>query len=406
MKRKKTVGEIFRDEFKAEETTPPENVWSKIELSLEKRRKKRFAIPFWYRAAAIAAIFAIIMGIILSPDPELQNSENSEVSDAGLRPEWQNSSVENFNKINKDSSIIHQSLVLQGNKSSVSVIKEAESNHIQERTKPELISHLNVEQGPVIDSSSADFLHSPKKGLDFENEKFDNLGIVNHEQIPEQDSKREGKFLDRLVVSTIAGIIYSDNLKKGSFIDRDLSSFSNRGVVSFSYGIKLSYGLTERLNMRTGFSSINLGYRTDDVGVYSALSADAVDKIAMVPEDSFTGNLHQDIGLFEIPVEFSYALVDKRIRLNLIAGASGLFLNSNSLSLIGATSTLNLGAANNLNSVSISGNLGLGLDYSIQKNLHLTLEPIFKYQFNTFKSTSPGIAPYMMGLHTGLNYRF
>lgn len=405
MKRKKTVGEIFRDEFRAVETTPPDDVWSKIELSLEKKRKKRFAIPFWYRATGIAAVFAIIIGIILSPNSELQNIDNSEISDSGRKPELPDTTFESFERIMKESSVLLQSLVLQSQEFSASVIKKVEINHFQERPRLELVNILNGEQGPVLGSSSLVFLHSLKEDLDLDKEKLRALESISHEE-PAADSKKEEKFLDRFSVSTTAGIVYSDNLATGSFLDRDLASYSDHGEVSFSYGIKLSYELTERLNMRTGLNSVTLGYQTDDVAVSSAISAEAVDVEPLGLEYSFIGNLHQNIGLFEVPIEFSYALVDERIRLNLIAGASGLFLDSNSLSLNGAESSIRLGAANNLNTVSVSGNLGFGLDYRIHDNLRLTLEPIFKYQFNTFKSTSSGIAPYMIGMHSGLIYRF
>ena len=407
MKVKKKIGDIFRDELKAVEITPPDDVWNNIELSLERNRKKRFAIPFWYKAAGIAAVFAVIVGVLLSPNSELESSIDSKVSDVGVERRLREHSFQRFNEIMEESSTLLQDLVLQSQELAASLNQESKSGILHRAgPKSELQNASRMNPNPIVYSSAFSFPLSIQKSSDPVDEKEGGLVALDEEVTAPDSKEEEENLINRLAISTTAGIVYSDNLGKGNFLDRDLSTYSGQGETSVSYGIKLSYELANRISIRTGFNSLNLGYRTDDVDISSVIAADAVDAGGIDYNYLYTGDLHQNLGFFEIPVELSYALVDKRLRLNLIGGVSTLLLDTNSLSLNGPDSNINLGAANNLNNISISGNFGLGVDYSLQNNLHLTLEPILKYQFNTFRNPSSGIAPYMIGFYSGLTFKF
>lgn len=102
----------------------------------------------------------------------------------------------------------------------------------------------------------------------------------------------------------------------------------------------------------------------------------------------------------------SYALIDKKFGLNVIAGMSTLFLNENEVSLSSNSMNMILGEANNLNSIHFSTNFGIGMKYKILKALEYNLEPTFKYQLNTFSSGSGNFKPYLFGVYTGLSYKF
>ncbi|MBT8252509.1 MAG: hypothetical protein KJN68_00940, partial [Bacteroidia bacterium] len=65
-----------------------------------------------------------------------------------------------------------------------------------------------------------------------------------------------------------------------------------------------------------------------------------------------------------------------------------------------------LGEASNINSTSFSANLGMGMKYKVSKRINLNLEPVFKYQLNTFKDTSGNFKPYTIGVYTGFSFKF
>ena len=65
-----------------------------------------------------------------------------------------------------------------------------------------------------------------------------------------------------------------------------------------------------------------------------------------------------------------------------------------------------IGEATNINNISYSLNFGLGFDFPLTKKMSFNIDPKFKYQINTFKDTSGNFRPYIIGLYTGINYKF
>ena len=124
--------------------------------------------------------------------------------------------------------------------------------------------------------------------------------------------------------------------------------------------------------------------------------------------DAFASNtsINQDMGYIEVPLEIQYALTNKKLGVNLIGGFSSLFLSNNEIFSETAGSRTLLGEASNINKVSYSANFGIGLNYKFSKKIDLNLEPMFKYQINTFNNTSGDFKPYFIGVYTGFAIKF
>lgn len=264
------------------------------------------------------------------------------------------------------------------------------------------------------------------------------------------EKKEEGKNADekekekrsKWVVSTNAAPVYFNSLGEGSSLEEQFASNSKSYNNSLSYGVGLEYALNERLSVKSGVNRIELSYATNDVyykaqlnpavavndnilkrvnyqniELYSksgaptpeeqnelALQAFSTDvENVLLSEDS--GRLEQVLGYYEVPVELSYKLINKKISVNVIGGVSTFFLNDNNLTLYTEDSYMNIGKANNLNDVSFSGNFGLGVNYSFWKSFDANFQPMLKYQFDTF-STNNNFQPYFIGLYTGISYKF
>ena len=243
----------------------------------------------------------------------------------------------------------------------------------------------------------------------------------------------ENKLNNRWSIATNAAPVYFNTLGgQGSSIDPQFNNNSKSGEVNMSYGISASYAVNKKLSVRSGINKVNLGYNTNDVVVFqsaglrssssalqnvnsSSNSADAVSLIstetldASAPESIISSNasINQALGYIEIPLEIQYTLSDKKFGVNLIGGFSSLFLNNNEIfsEEENGTRTL-LGEASNINKMSYSANFGLGLNYKVSKRFDLNLEPIFKYQFNTFNNTSGNFTPFFIGVYTGFAIKF
>jgi len=91
---------------------------------------------------------------------------------------------------------------------------------------------------------------------------------------------------------------------------------------------------------------------------------------------------------------------------NLIGGFSSLFLLNNSISLTAGDETTQMGEANNVNSINFSTNIGLGIDYDFTPKIKLNIEPLFKYQLNTFSEVDGSFNPFSIGIYSGLTFKF
>ena len=118
------------------------------------------------------------------------------------------------------------------------------------------------------------------------------------------------------------------------------------------------------------------------------------------------GTMVQEFGYLEVPIEFNYALIDRTFGVHLISGISSMFLVDNSVSLQSETGTTEVGEANNLNDVNFSANFGLGVQYQVSDKIRLQVEPLLKYQLNTFSNTAGSFRPYSVGIYSGIRYKF
>ncbi len=233
--------------------------------------------------------------------------------------------------------------------------------------------------------------------------------------------------LNRWQVNPNIAPIYFSSVSDGSPLDSRFSGTNKTYKPSVSYGIGIQYAMNEKLALRTGIHNVSLEYDMNDIVFFQTPNARQLENVtpslqgSLVEIDAprtqvsaafgrsdnkFQGTLTQKTGYIEVPVELSYNLIDRRFGVRLIGGFSTMFLNQNEVSLISNGVTMNIGEANNLNRMHFSTNLGFGVEYDIWKSLQFNLDPMFKYQLNTFSNDAGDFKPYYFGLYTGLSYRF
>ncbi|WP_435135474.1 outer membrane beta-barrel protein [Formosa sp. A9] len=227
--------------------------------------------------------------------------------------------------------------------------------------------------------------------------------------------------------------VYYNAAGTGSHLDDQFVNNSKTGEINTSYGLSVGYAVTQKLKIRSGINSVKLSFNTNDVVVYepsaSAFAATPQlkhvktpkqpDNLAMVSANNLSGInnnsflnestnavINQNINYFEVPLELEYNIINKRIGLHVIGGVSTFFLNDNTVYSESNSNRSYLGEATNLNDVSFSTNLGIGVDYSFAKRFNINLEPTVKYQFNAYNQTSGSVRPYIIGVYTGFSYKF
>jgi len=144
---------------------------------------------------------------------------------------------------------------------------------------------------------------------------------------------------------------------------------------------------------------------TDNSPLDSGLPTGMGENNSLTSVVSTPGEINQQFGYIEVPIELEYALIDKNFGLTIIGGGSSLFLDNNRVQLVSGEVKTDLGKATNINSTSFSTNIGLGMDYKLTDKFSINVEPIFKYQINTFDKVN-NVQPVNFGVYSGLSFKF
>lgn len=251
--------------------------------------------------------------------------------------------------------------------------------------------------------------------------------IVNNEDINEEEKET----INRWQIYPNIAPVYFNSLGKGSSLDDQFINNPKTGELNTSYGVNVGYSINEKITLKTGFNALALSYDTDNVILYqnigarqfsssafrnievedsgiTMISASNVNALQVnsILGDNSKAAISQRLDYFEIPLEVDYKLINKKVGVNLTGGFSTFFLRNNEVVSEFDGYNTYFGEATNINDISYSLNFGLGFNFPLSKRMNFNVDPKFKYQINTFKNTSGNFRPYIVGLYTGLNYKF
>ncbi|QHI37397.1 hypothetical protein IMCC3317_27760 [Kordia antarctica] len=263
------------------------------------------------------------------------------------------------------------------------------------------------------------------------------LDVINDLHDLEKESEVAEVKRKKWTISPNASPIYYNSLSNGSPIDETFADNTKAGDVNLSYGVNVGYDVSKRLTIRSGIHKVDYSYSTQDIALVPSINGNDLTTIAFrtngasfdlkdrqapstivysqyqlptsessIFEKQIEGNLNQRMSYIEVPVELKYAVLDKKLGINVIGGVSTLLLTENSIILDSPEIVAEIGEATNINDVSFSTNIGIGIDYKISEQLEFNLEPMLKYQLNTFSGNTGNFKPYSVGVYTGVSFRF
>jgi len=347
------------------------------------------------------------------------------INDKGLEKNTNNAVVENANNTgNQNNKTIDGIVDKTQINSGLDELKKADKTQntdIASSTSPKKVT-------TTINNNTASDVTKDVDPINTDGLSITEVIAASNENNLEKENKEK---IDRWKVTPVIAAIYFNTLGSGSSIDTEFANNSKSGDINMSYGISASYAINDKINVRVGVNNVKLGYNTHDVFYNSssisikpvATKGIEIDKnpavlasvtiagmsFSQVPEplsNQFNASINQELGFLEIPLEIQYKIINTKLGVNLIGGFSALFLNNNEIfSTLEGNSTL-VGKATNINNLSYSANLGLGLNYKVSNKINLNLEPVFKYQLNTFNNTSGNFKPYFIGVYTGFSFKF
>ena len=461
MKNKKNIDRLFQERFKDFETEPDVQTWANIQAGLSEKKKERKIIPLWMKYTGIAA--ALVLGFFAINTTFKSNTKiddtividvksitpSTKRTDSNSVPKKEH---ENTNLLKHNSELATTNDQKTKNDENKTTTEKATKNFFGKTSNQETATIYNSKNNPSLEikNSNNETLNSENIG-NHKNENVlvnekDNLAIakpetkkaiVNQNAEPnELEAILKQNETKKNIVATVKNskweitpniaAMYANS--KSASIDPQFAENNKSTDNSIGFGIGVHYAINKKIALRTGINKFALGYNTNSVTYSSGLSMTSLANVdyttnAMLElrtsakgnalmtfeknlQKTNTGTINQKMGYYEIPLEISYAIVDKKIGVSLIGGISTLLLDENKISLISSETNLKLGEANNLNSVHFSSNIGLGFKYKFVKSFQLNFEPMVKYQLNTFSNNAGSNKPILIGLYSGISYRF
>ena len=245
----------------------------------------------------------------------------------------------------------------------------------------------------------------------------------------DQESKDENK--SKWSINPEISPVFAGSFSGNNGLGADLASNGTTNNISLTYGINMGYELSSRLKIISGVKQLNTSSTTRNVltantNMGQGLASSNIDQndpnILVTSPSTFqelssqveglgrtptqNGSLEQQLNFIEVPIGLAYKLVDRKIGVEVNAGLSSLFVAENEVFLRSDGASQRIGSLGNVNSTSFMTNIGLGLDYNLSNELDFNLRPTFKYQLNTFDSSTTDLQPYIIAIYTGFTYSF
>jgi hypothetical protein len=470
MSERKNIDKLFQEKFENFEIQPPEMVWKNIKKELEDKEDRKIIPFWWKIAgiAAIFMIgffvknsFSTINNInekVVIQEKKTFNSEKAKNSEKEF-----DSNISSKKSINVITS--QQEITETEKKSSSELISDTENrkskkallsenyskekNRSKEKTnKSSIKNNLTPEKNNAFAVKNVEEINTSQKNSfeqNIENKtiikdvedvlaskktdsvKKDLLPNKLEEILKEKETKNlaETKIQKRWEILSNIAPVYFGSTSEGSPIDPKFSSNNKSYNVNLSYGLGVNYNLNKRFSIKSGINKVTLDYNTNDIVFYADLKNVSLknitannngskirveNKSANTTSDDFSGKnegyINQKISYLEFPLEMSYKLFKGKFNVKINGGLSTLLVNENSVSVVSSNRNMLLGEANNLNKIHFSTNIGLGFKYNIYKSIDINLDPMFKYQLNTFSNDSGGFKPFAFGFYSGVSYSF
>jgi hypothetical protein len=425
----KKIDNLFQKQLKNLERSPNKRVWNSIETKLKK--KKRRVFPFWLFSGSIAAV--LVLGFFLFPfsKDEIQIEKINSDEIITTIPKKNTTIKNNIDSIISNKNVTEKIIIAQKNvpfknqkKTTNSFISEKKKGFVipKNAVQPLLLSYNKINMIFV-----ANELESVININKLQNNTVAKKLDLNTFPLKKEVSEIKKSTKKSWSVAPVFAVLKSNSFTNTSPINENLAS-STKGENSYSYGVQIAYKLNKKWTIQSGVHLQEMSYSNNQIAIYAATqnSTSATNFIngdsfsfnnnfaenldlsshSLTSVNSYNGNLTQNYGYIEIPVEVKYNFSNnKKIETQLVTGFSSLFLYRNEVNL----STENLSKTlevSNLNSINFSGNLGFDFNYLFNKNWSLNLNPMFKVQLNTFSKNANGFAPFNLGVYTGVKYQF
>ncbi|MCJ7448494.1 MAG: outer membrane beta-barrel protein [Bacteroidales bacterium] len=429
---------VFRNGLKNYEVLPPPEVWNNLRPVIRKKQKPYMVL----RAAAFATVVLSLSFLAYRWSKEISaRLENPVISVneesvapvtspiiASLLPEGRINNDNSFRYEGTREEVQPENILIPGNNTSTS----------------RAIIYPSVSGGFSLNEISRN--NSDLMAINYPRTSSVNTYDFNTQILPATSAGNE---IDRWTIAALIAPTYYTSFRSGNDeFSREIMK-SEQPLFSYSGGVALAYKINKRFSIQSGlyFSSVGQmvegitsfsGFRNYDntkgdhnfevltangtvytnnadvfllnTGMDSRIQAkftnEAFDPVKANLE-YLDNSLRQNFSYLEVPFVVKYKVIDKTFDFNLIGGLSSNLLVNNSVYASVDGGKYQVGKTQGMNAITFSSSFGMGMEYNVNRNLSLNLEPTFRYYLNPFNELS-GLKfhPYSFGIFSGLSFKF
>ena len=426
------IDKLFRNKIKEFKVTTPDGVWSAVETKLKRRRMLRFFGLSFVSLMGFMFLFfqaeKIVTTDLQKNTTTKQLVKEDSANKFSIVPKVK--TPEKVSSFVSDKSKEGQLKLISSPKnsrklSSNFVIKES----IKEESFQKVITNTVVEKqlkkfdSPVNNLDSLKKikkkdLKKKRKELVKKNDAIDSIKFEKDKRkrwnvIPVLGVSNSGRFSkNTTTLGSLRAVTYPEK-----YFDDNQSS----GLISNILGFNVVFRATNRMSIQTGIISKELRFITEglfltefipDVNPTNIVYNPGVEvRFTNTPEIggvySESSSLTQTIVYMEMPFELKYRMFGNlKFNTNFIGGFSFLYLNKNEIRAKSNLLSRSIGKADNILTTSLSVNLGLDIEYHLSKRFVFNSAFMFKKHYNTYLNYGNEAAPYTIGMHAGIGYKF
>lgn len=451
MKRKhNNIETIFKDKLQELEVTVPEHLWDTISEEITPKKDRKKVVLLWYFSGGIAASLLLFATLLFNSSSHKNNNTiittltedycpNEPLVNVHKNKE-SIKSIENSN-FSKEHLTIEINAKQQITQNNIKSTKESPNHKTMLantiNSHANTISSAEVKQNSSLNNTKNTTLETDKEISETkpifkeDNELLDSelLALLQKEN---NEPIKKGKTKKWSIQPQLTTFSYSSN---GSSINSNFKNNPQNTETDLSYGMRIAYQATPKISVRTGINNANINITTSNIGIETSLNNpisnlftnndvsvinlnpnnDTNELSSPVTNDGLdnnddlnsitSGQISQQIQYFEIPLELTYKALDKKIGIDVIGGFSTFILSKNKTTFESINTNTSLGETSSINDTSFSSNIGFSVNYLLIKNLKFSIEPMLKFQFNSFDNNTNN-QPYFIGLSSGLKWNF
>ena len=454
MKKISNIEELLKKFCETMEEIPPQDMWDRIEATLDKKHNQNRII--WMKRIAVAASLAIFVSLsTLLWVSIISTEENTILSETEIINE--NNIEDDDNQVNKHSEkniYVKQNYPTAKNKHITHLAEKNEekgasaSENFTKSTPAETISNKGVKTSNdnFVSNEKFEIKKSKEEKPDLKVQDNYNVDLFFINYFPEPANKKQAAKIELGgAFSPVYSYRQSSVENNPYFPNTNKEVPDEEGIIYGGGGLNLNVKFNKKWSVESGVKYAKLGHKIKNPDAISSifvskgsefvihqvflgntLGSAIIDEsylsknndydnippsppysVNVVDDKRLNNSIEQNLDYLEVPFTLRYYLLDDKFSVSMSAGLSANFLINNSFYIKSNNYKEKIGETSGISNISMSSHAGLSINVPVFKHLSLQVEPRINYFLQEInKDYTFKYRPYSFGIYSGIKYKF